>query len=381
MDRVRRGEIRLGDPAREEGLEGSVSVFDVLAREDVDETRRCPSCGERIQLIARRCRFCAADLEPGALVPSPPPPPPPPLAVAPPAPAPPHPVPPAPPPPRDLGRDLLQLPILGVLVTVYLALSLEPAVALRVRPFLVDLPVILGTAVVAAVEARRLGLVADRRKGAYGPAGWFWFLVLLWVVGYPAYFRQRRKHGRPDRFVASLLLVVVHVAVGVGASLAWQAAAERWERALAQGRAAEAEREAERLEAQREAERLEKERREAARAAEEELRKAEAIDDAGFDVTVGCSIAGTPVPAVSCLMESGIHVVTDEGGQTIDALTLAGTTGSYEFHVPRYFSITMMNTADTPVMQLSVEIRDRTGKRRFRDSKGAGGVIDVGNHR
>lgn len=389
VDLVRRGEVGLSDPAREEGGEKAVTVFDVLAQADVNETRRCPSCGEPIQLIARRCRFCSASLEPAGSSAAAVPPPPPPAASpapAPPVAPPPIPVPAPAGPPKDLGRHLLGLPVLGLLVLVLVSLWFEPAAALGLKFLLVDVPVVLGTAILAAVEARRLGVVGDRKRHVYGPGSWFALVLLLWVVGYPAWFRKRRAHGLPDRFVAALLLALLFGAASIGGGMALRAASETRARQVAEAAAA-AERAARELaeeqerqrQAEQEAARREQERQAEIERLQREIEAAEAAENAGFDVVVGCSVAGSQLPVLTCLMDSGIHVQTASGGETIDLLTLAGVEGAYTFHVPRYFRVVMVNSAESPMIQLTIQVRDRAGTVRYKDSKGAGGVINVGN--
>jgi hypothetical protein len=58
---------------------------------------------------------------------------------------------------------------------------------------LIMLATVLGTAVVAAMEASKVGMKSDRKKGTYSPTSWFFIITLLWIIGYPAYLFKRRQ--------------------------------------------------------------------------------------------------------------------------------------------------------------------------------------------
>lgn len=70
---------------------------------------------------------------------------------------------------------------------------------------------ILATAVIAATEASKVGMVSDRAKGTYSPIAWFFLIALLWIVGYPAYLLKRRHYGLRNQLVAGLAIALVFV--------------------------------------------------------------------------------------------------------------------------------------------------------------------------
>ena len=54
---------------------------------------------------------------------------------------------------------------------------------------------IIGTGVLAAMEAQKIGMKYDRKKGTYSPTQWFFILLFLWIVGYPVYLFKRKHYG------------------------------------------------------------------------------------------------------------------------------------------------------------------------------------------
>ena len=51
--------------------------------------------------------------------------------------------------------------------------------------------IVLGTSIWVAFDASSIG--AGRRSGTTGPAAWFLFCLLLWIVGFPVYLANRSK--------------------------------------------------------------------------------------------------------------------------------------------------------------------------------------------
>ena len=69
--------------------------------------------------------------------------------------------------------------------------------------------VVLGTGIVAAMEAKSVGMTSDKTKGTYSSTSWFFIISLLWVVGYPAYLFKRRQFGLKNRLVPGLAVAIV----------------------------------------------------------------------------------------------------------------------------------------------------------------------------
>jgi hypothetical protein len=84
-------------------------------------------------------------------------------------------------------------------------------------------PVILVTAILAGVEAKRLGMGrntdsapgrAIRYEGVnrYGPWNWGFFVLLLWIIGYPAYLYRRSRYGAQNLLLPGLIAATCLIA-------------------------------------------------------------------------------------------------------------------------------------------------------------------------
>ena len=69
----------------------------------------------------------------------------------------------------------------------------------------------LGTAIVAAMEASKVGMKSERKKGIYGPTAWFFIIMLMWLIGYLIYLFKRRHFGLANRLVAGILVGIVFI--------------------------------------------------------------------------------------------------------------------------------------------------------------------------
>jgi hypothetical protein len=74
---------------------------------------------------------------------------------------------------------------------------------------LVGLATVLGTALVAAMEANAIGMVGDKEKGTNGPVAWFFAIALIWILAYPSYMFKRKLAGLPNRLGPGVLLAAV----------------------------------------------------------------------------------------------------------------------------------------------------------------------------
>ena len=62
--------------------------------------------------------------------------------------------------------------------------------------------VVIGSAIWVAADASRLGVSRGCLGGGMfdmGPAGWFFAVLLLWIVGLPAYLVTRDRYARISR--------------------------------------------------------------------------------------------------------------------------------------------------------------------------------------
>lgn len=162
-----------------------------------EDMKACPLCGESILAIAKKCKHCNSMLEvseQAAVV----------QAdvisqtdatIAKPA--------------ADYEIALLAIPIVATMLVWFwvagMNLLQSPGNSLQ----LIMIATILGTAIFAAMEASRLGMVGDKEKGTYSPIAWFFLFTFLWIVAYPAYLFKRKHYGLANRLVAGILIMLI----------------------------------------------------------------------------------------------------------------------------------------------------------------------------
>ena len=85
----------------------------------------------------------------------------------------------------DYGMFLLAIPVVAIGLMWFwvgnMSLLDSPSSKLNMLMF----AAIIGTGVLAAMEAQKIGMKYDRKKGTYSPTQWFFILLFLWIVGYP----------------------------------------------------------------------------------------------------------------------------------------------------------------------------------------------------
>ena len=103
---------------------------------------------------------------------------------------------------------LLALPIIASIFTWIMAL--QGWFEVNVYFFLVvGLINTVSTAFVASADAKKIGMTRDKDKGGYDPSAWFFMMIIVWVICYPAYFFKRDAFSRGNTFGLGLLATVL----------------------------------------------------------------------------------------------------------------------------------------------------------------------------
>lgn len=161
---------------------------------NVEATKRCPYCGEEILAVAIKCKHCGSALsidsapqsDKGAAK-------------------------------ADYAWILLGIPLAATVLiwgwVSNMSLLEGPGNALT----MIMVAVIISTAAVTAMEVSKGG---PRPEGATGPAAWGGFVLLLWIVGFPAYLFNRRNYGLRNHLAASILVMILFLGSFVAMSAA-----------------------------------------------------------------------------------------------------------------------------------------------------------------
>lgn len=153
-----------------------------------EATKRCPQCGEEILAVAKKCKHCGSMLDLAS---------PPQGAIARPL--------------TNYGLALLAIPLVAILLLWFWVAQMSLLQSPGDTLVIIVLVTVIGTAVVAAVEAGNAGMTSDRTKGTYSPTAWFFLITLLWFIGYPAYLLKRKAYGLGNLFFGGTLLMLAFV--------------------------------------------------------------------------------------------------------------------------------------------------------------------------
>ncbi|MEO8905498.1 MAG: DUF4339 domain-containing protein [Polyangiaceae bacterium] len=108
-----------------------------------------------------------------------------------------------------IGTIMLLVPFSAALLIIFwvgeMNMFQKPGDTLAV----LALGTVVGTAILAAVEASSLGMgtaLDSRGKKGTGPVSWFLALCLFWVLGFPYYLHQRKHYGRRSLVVGAVFI-------------------------------------------------------------------------------------------------------------------------------------------------------------------------------
>jgi hypothetical protein len=153
-----------------------------------EEMKRCPQCGEEILAIAKKCKHCNSllgeSIQADTVV-----------AKS----------------PVDYGMFLLAFPLVATLLIWFWVGSMNLLQSPGSTLSLIMIATVMGTAIIAAMEASKTGMKADKKNGTYSPTGWFFIIALLWIVGYPMYLLKRKYVGLASRVVPAVVVSLIFV--------------------------------------------------------------------------------------------------------------------------------------------------------------------------
>lgn len=150
------------------------------------EVKACPFCAEEILAAAQKCKHCNSNLKEGNVTePSEP--------------------------SSSYDMFLLAIPLVGTMLVWFWISGLNLLQSPGSKMTLILVSVVLGTGIVAAMEAKNVGMTSDKAKGTYSSTSWFFIISLLWMVGYPAYLFKRRQFGLKNRLVPGLTVAFMFV--------------------------------------------------------------------------------------------------------------------------------------------------------------------------
>lgn len=167
------------------------------------EIKQCPYCGEDILAVAMRCKHCQADLSGGRAAATP-------GAV---------------PAGEALGIAHLLVPVAATAMIWLWVGSMNLLQDPQSTLMLLTVMTLLVTGALAAVEASRLGIGAPADRDEHGrkrsgPATWFVFHVVLWIVAFPAYLYWRSKYGAKNMIVGGIVVALLFTGASVGMTAA-----------------------------------------------------------------------------------------------------------------------------------------------------------------
>ena len=152
-----------------------------------NEIKDCPLCGEEVLAVAKKCKHCGSvideeittvDMQKSEV---------------------------------DYGIFLLAIPIVTSLLIWFWVSGMNLLQSPGDTLALLMLTTIIGTAFVASMEASKVGMKSDRKKGTYSPTAWFFIITFMWIIGYPVYLYKRKHYGLSNKLLAGVIVTLIFV--------------------------------------------------------------------------------------------------------------------------------------------------------------------------
>jgi len=153
-----------------------------------EEVKNCQFCGEEILAVAKKCKHCGSNLDgtsdndADSSKPT-----------------------------TDYGMFLLAIPVVTTMLIWFWVSGMNMLQSPGDTLTLLMLVTVLGTAIVAAMEASKVGMKSDRKKGTYSATAWFFLIALLWIICYPVYLYKRKHYGLTNRLVVGILVALIFI--------------------------------------------------------------------------------------------------------------------------------------------------------------------------
>ena len=90
---------------------------------------------------------------------------------------------------------------------------------LGVSAFVFQVLATFSTAILAGMEAKRLGMGSNtdrtpKGKKRSGPGAWTGVILLLWIIGFPAYLFTRSRYGARNLLLPAVLVMILFITLG-----------------------------------------------------------------------------------------------------------------------------------------------------------------------
>jgi predicted Zn finger-like uncharacterized protein len=156
--------------------------------EDTRDKKKCPFCGEEILAVAKKCKHCREDLTEKAEIAA--------KSSS----------------NENIGYIMLVIPLISTLLIWFWIGSMNLLQSPGSTLTFLGIATIVITALLGAYEAQKLGFGKPSKTGKInkesGPMGYFFGMILLWIVVYPLYLFQRSKKGRKNLVVGGILIAL-----------------------------------------------------------------------------------------------------------------------------------------------------------------------------